>query len=84
MILRTIVAVLILTVGALVIAGFLAMCEAKQEAARPEGPLPKAEKPLPEKTCEPPILIQFWVFGKDGKLKLSGQQITLPGTCVNG
>lgn len=84
MILRTILAVLIITAGALVLAGFLSMCEAKQEPARPERPVLKAEKPLPAEAeaCKPPVMIQFWVSGNDGKLKLAGYTI-LPGTCTD-
>lgn len=83
MILRSLAIVLIVSTGFLVLAGFLSLCVAKQEQARPDGPLPKTEKPIPAKPCDPPMMIQFWVSGPDGKLKLSGYTV-LPGTCSHG
>jgi hypothetical protein len=77
---RAVVVVLVITAVALVVAGFLSLCEAKQEQTRPERPVPTSEKPLPAEACKPAMVMQFWVSGKDGKLKLSGN-VVLPGTC---
>jgi hypothetical protein len=80
MIIRTIIAVFIVSLGFLVLAGFLALCEAKQEQVRPDAPLPKTEKPIPAESCKPPMIIQFWVSDSEGHLKLAGYTI-LPGSC---
>ncbi|MGR9441675.1 DUF3307 domain-containing protein [Rhizobium leguminosarum] len=54
---------------------------AKQEQAKPERPLPTAERQIPvAPKCRPPIRINFWVMDGNGKLKLVGSRL-LEGLC---
>lgn len=69
-------------VGALVGSFAAGAAFAKSEPVKPERPTVEAQKRLPEikRDCVP-VLIQWWVTGADGELKLAGQQIVVDRNC---
>ncbi|WP_326883197.1 hypothetical protein U8P73_14945 [Rhizobium beringeri] len=76
---RALLVLLIVIVGAVLLAMAITRADAKQEQAKPARPVPTVEKPIPvAKQCQPPIWVRFWVQDGNGGLKLVGSQIVEP------
>ncbi|TBA16087.1 hypothetical protein [Rhizobium ruizarguesonis] len=76
---RALLVLLIVIVGAFLLAMAITRADAKQEQVKPARPVPTVEKPIPAaKPCPPPMWVQFWVQDGNGGLKLVGEQIVEP------